>query len=717
MVPFCLLSLLALSWSDPATDPADKVASEEARPVAGGAPPNGDDDDDDDESPAHVELPGMIVVGTVEQVGVPHVPLDAPGSRDVLGPEEVERIGARDLNDLIQYLPAVSTRPYNGGESSAPSFSTRGLPDDGLTEYILVLIDGVPANPMPYGWTAFSFFPLMTEQVHAIDLIRGGYSVRYSPNTVGGVLNLITPPIPAGETYGVRSIFGSYDYVSNAVSAGDTQGDFGWLVTLGERHGDGFRHGSDFEYRSADVRTRWTDGPDGWLALRASYIENEHRPPGGLTQAQFEEDRFANARPNNIFRGHRAVIDVVRHAETGDGFVEAFGWAAQTRRNLQRDNPVFGTPTDHRVVDDDAYTAALGLRARSTARWLGLDHDLYYGVRVSQELLPNRTTKQHPLSGGATTTLQDADYQLTAFSVHVDDTLALTERWDVVAGVRAEWIPIAEGEDDVTGGDFDDEFFALLPGFSSSYELTDELAVFANYQRSFRSPQVFGFDVSAANPDQEIGFEDGQTYEVGVRTELEAGLSGSIAAWHTDFEDVGIFDTNGVYQTIGDIAAEGVDVVVRWDLGPAIEALDGFSLYGSYTLQDSEIEDAVDPANDGNETPYAWEHKAAWTVQYETDDRWRLALGGVHVGESFSDDANTAEESANGNLGLNASRTIWDAQVSKEIVTGKALIRLSIGATNVFDKEWSVHSRGGFFGGGEVAGPPRQVYASLNVSL
>ena len=115
--------------------------------------------------------------------------LDATGSRDVLGPDEVRRTGARDLNDLIQYLPAVSTRPYNGGESSAPSFSIRGLPDDGLTEYILIQIDGVPANPMPYGWTAFSFFPLLTEQVHAIDLIRGGYSVRHSPNTVGGVLN------------------------------------------------------------------------------------------------------------------------------------------------------------------------------------------------------------------------------------------------------------------------------------------------------------------------------------------------------------------------------------------------------------------------------------------------------------------------------------------------------------------------------------------------
>jgi hypothetical protein len=38
-----------------------------------------------------------------------------------------------------------------------------------------------------------------------------------------------------------------------------------------------------------------------------------------------------------------------------------------------------------------------------------------------------------------------------------------------------------------------------------------------------------------------------------------------------------------------------------------------------------------------------------------------------------------------------------------------------VGATNLFDKEWFVHSRGGFFGGGLVAGAPFQAYASFSV--
>ncbi|MHC5012771.1 MAG: TonB-dependent receptor plug domain-containing protein, partial [Planctomycetota bacterium] len=124
------------------------------------------------------DLPGVVVIGRMLEEGLPEVPIDAVGSRNVFGPAWVQKTGARDLNDLVQQLPAASSRPYNGGEASAPSFSMRGLPDDGLTEYINIQIDGVPASPLPYGWTAFSFLPITIERVYGIDFIRGAYSVR-----------------------------------------------------------------------------------------------------------------------------------------------------------------------------------------------------------------------------------------------------------------------------------------------------------------------------------------------------------------------------------------------------------------------------------------------------------------------------------------------------------------------------------------------------------
>jgi Fe(3+) dicitrate transport protein len=249
--------------------------------------------------------------------------------------------------------------------------------------------------------------------------------------------------------------------------------------------------------------------------------------------------------------------------------------------------------------------------------------------------------------------------------------------------------------------------------------LSDSLALFANYQQSFRAPQVFGLDTTVADPAQDLDFEQGYSWEAGARVQAPVqGLSGSLAAWHTSFEDVGFFNAAGLYANAGDIESDGVDLVAAFDFGVLANALAGFSVQGSVTWQDSELVHAANPAFDGNETPYAWETKGAWSLQYLTESQWRFVLGGVHVGESFSDEANTVAESANGTLGLNPSRTIWDAQVSHDTDWGsKARVRFAVGATNVFDEEWFVHSRGGFFGGGKVAGPPRQLYAGLQVSL
>lgn len=662
--------------------------------------------------------PELVVIGTLEQLGVPVVPLDNPASRDVLGPEAVRRTGARDLNDLIQYLPAVSTRPYNGGDSSAPSFSMRGMPDDGLTEYALVLIDGVPASPLPYGWTAFSFFPLITEQVYAIDLVRGGQAVRYSPNNIAGALNLITPPIPSSESYELRSTIGSYDYFSTLASVGNDDGKFGYLVTLGERHGDGYREDGGFEYSNADVKVRWQLGANDWVTWRTSYVENQHQAPGGLTLAQFDADRFANARPLNQFRGFRGVSDVVRRIGDDEHFVEYFGWWSQTRRNLQRTDPVFGAPpTNFRRTDDDAYSAAVGLRGGTTWSGMGLDHDLYWGARIAEEWIPDRTTKTEPFPGGASTTVADLDYELTAVSAHLDDTFRPVEDWTVVAGVRAEWIPIFDAKDHVSDENESQDDAALLPGLSTSYKLSDRLALFANYQRSFRAPQVWGLDTTLANPQQSLDFESGASGEVGFRAASSWGLSGSLAAWRVDFDDALFFDLNGVYENIGDLRSEGVDLTLDLACGKFADALDGLSLQGSVTWQDSRLQNTSNPAFNGNETPYAWEEKAAWSAQYRVGG-WSFALGGVHVGDSFSDDANTVAENANGNLGLNPSRTIWDGQISRELGLGQLAVgRFTIGATNLFDREWAVHSRGGFFGGGKVAGPPRQAYVGLQLNL
>ena len=629
----------------------------------------------------------------------------------MFGPERVRETGARDLNDLVQHLPAIATRPYNGGEAAAPSFSMRGLPDDGLTEYVHVLIDGVPASSLPYGWTAFSFLPITTERVHGLDFVRGGHTIRYSPNTVGGVLNFITEPIPEDPTLGFRTTLGSFDYASTMLRAGGPVGSAFTALTSVDRRGDGYRREAGFDQQDLNWKIEYDRGGGDWVAASLSSMESEHQAPGGLTLAEFSADRFANARPLNRFEGFRSVADVVFHqALDGGGWMEPYAWFSETGRHLRAQRPHFGSPTTISDWDDESFSTAVGVRASQEVEMLGSVHTFYGGVRYQREWIPSWKLRTEPFPGGPGRLDQDAEYRLETFSVHLDDTFEPLEKLTVQAGVRAEWIPTAEGDDQISGFSFDQDFATVLPGIGASYLLSEQLAVFGNIFEGFRAPQVWGF--AFTSPGDELVFEEGTTMELGTRMRDTAGLSGTITAWRTEYDDFGVFFT-GFYENLGRIVAHGVDLVADWELGEALPGLDGVALSASVTLQDSELRSGP---NAGNETPYAWEEKAAWRVRYATHDAWHISIGGTYVGDSFSDEENTVAENPEGTLGRNPSWVLWDAQIAKSFSLGEqAELDLAVGATNLFDREWAVHSRGGFFGGGKVAGPPRQAYVSANL--
>jgi Fe(3+) dicitrate transport protein len=657
-------------------------------------------------------LPEVFVVGRAEASGVPEVPLDAVGSRDVLGPEVLRSHPAREINDLVKLLPAVSTRPYNGGEAAAPSFSMRGLPDDGLTEYILVLVDGVSVSPLPYGWTAPSFFPLTTEKVHAVDLHRGAHAVRYSPNTVGGVLNFITQPVPEARRAGLGMTTGTYGYRSLAADFGETRGRVGYLVSAVDRGGEGYRDRGEFEQQDLDLKVRVAAEDGDWVAAKLSWFRDEHKAPGGLTPAQYDADRFANARPRNRFHGFRGSADLVAHFEGGDGrWAEGYANFTETARRFFARRPQFGAVTNNLDWEDESFFASVGGRGSARVRALGLDHELFGGVRAHFESLPDRVIESFPVGGGPSVRTSDSTFRLEAYSAHLDDTVHPVESVTLQAGARVEWVPDARGHDSVAGASIDHDFLRVLPGAGASWKFTEWTALYGNWHRSFRAPQVWGFDF-AGNP-QELDFEEGENREVGVRAEAPCGISGSAAIWWTTFDDVGVY-YSGFYENLGRIDADGTDLVLRWDAGKAAAALDGLEAYGSWTRQDSTLEEGPDA---GNDTPYAWHDKFAAGVRVRRWD-WTLGLDATYTGDTFSDEPNTAAENATGNIGRNRSTLFFDASLGRRFELGKAAdLDLSLGVTNLLDEERFVHSRGGFFGGGRVAYAPRQVFLSLALTL
>ena len=670
-----------------------------------------DDPTTDLEAAVDETIDEILVTGRRTPDGVPVVPLNAIGSRDVLGPERVKEIGAREMNDLIVNLPAISTRPYNGGEASAPSFSMRGLPDDGLTEYIHVLIDGVPASPLQYGWTAFSFLPITVERVYAVDYIRGAHSVRYSPNTVGGILNFVTEPIPVEPMARFRQSIGNFGYSSSTFSVGGTQDGLGAIFTVVDRQGDGYRDDGDFSQTDWNAKLRLDIDECSWVAGSVSYFDDEHQAPGGLTLAEFDDDRWGNTRPRNSFDGDRTAADVVYHVDTDDGWIEGFSYWSETNRHLFAQRPQFGKVSSYSDWTDTSTQWALGFRIQHTVEFAGMKHTLFGGARYHDEAIPAWRMRTVPLSGGPGRPTLDNDLSLDAFSMHLDDTFQPIEKLTVTAGLRWEDASMS-GKDPILGFDDNEDFDDVLPGIGASYETTENSAVFANYFEGFRAPQVWGVGEKAAGHD--LKFERSDSTEVGFRFRDVNGFTGSITWWRARFDDFGVFYT-GFYENLGKTKSDGFDYELGLDLGTLTPELQGFSVWGSMTTQDAELRSGPDA---GNDMPYSWDKKASWTVRYESADRISAAINGTYVGRSYSDEANTGFDSADGTLGVNPSRTLWDGRVAKVFELSETTeLELAAGVTNATDHEWFVHSRGGFFGGGKVAGAPRQTYMTVGLTV
>lgn len=127
-----------------------------------------------------IPLERLIVTAT----RVP-LPADAvPASVTVIDGSELRARGVRFLADALR-TTAGTAIAQTGSHGGITSLYMRG----GESDYVQVLIDGVPAN-QPGG--AFDFAHLRIEDVERVEIVRGPVSVLYGSAAVTGVIHVIT---------------------------------------------------------------------------------------------------------------------------------------------------------------------------------------------------------------------------------------------------------------------------------------------------------------------------------------------------------------------------------------------------------------------------------------------------------------------------------------------------------------------------------------------
>ena len=130
----------------------------------------------------------------------------------VLTREEIERLPARSLAELLRYLPSVDVR-RRGPEGVQADIGLRGADYNGT----LVLVDGEPVNDPQTNHNTLSL-DIPADAIERVEVLYGSSSALYGSEAIGGVVNVVTRGGSLGKAR--AQLEGRYVHGSSSLDAG-----------------------------------------------------------------------------------------------------------------------------------------------------------------------------------------------------------------------------------------------------------------------------------------------------------------------------------------------------------------------------------------------------------------------------------------------------------------------------------------------------------------
>jgi len=160
----------------------------------------------------------------------------SPSVTSVMTSQDIERIGARRLTDVLEYLPGVHVSAARNGVNI---IGFRGVSTESNAQ-VLVLVNGIPLRSTevggkPYVWN------MPVKNISHIEVIRGPGSMLYGGDATTGVINVVLKTGKALKGGDVGSFIGNEDTYEGWAEYGNKQGDLEYSLAVQGGTTNGFR--------------------------------------------------------------------------------------------------------------------------------------------------------------------------------------------------------------------------------------------------------------------------------------------------------------------------------------------------------------------------------------------------------------------------------------------------------------------------------------------
>ncbi len=208
-----------------------------------------------------------------------------PSNITVITAEQVERSGAKHVPDLLKYYAGVEvTDFFDNGRQARVDLRGFGINTDSST---LVMVDGRRINGVTLFNTDWTTIPL--DRIARIEIVRGGNSVLYGNQAVGGVINIITKrgTVEKEVVSGVDLGNGGYakPYANFSGTSLLFNGVLTYNLSAGYTHSNGYRDNTDFRMETGGIALNYEKG-NFLFDLTGGAKDDKYGLPGGLSLKQ-----------------------------------------------------------------------------------------------------------------------------------------------------------------------------------------------------------------------------------------------------------------------------------------------------------------------------------------------------------------------------------------------------------------------------------------------
>ena len=386
-------------------------------------------------------------------------------SSEVHTAKQIEASGAATLYDFLAQQTSLNLLS-NFGSRATPSINLRGFGGENGYQNVVISLDGQRLNNIDMVPQLIGAIPL--GNIERIEISKGSGSVIYGDGATAGAIQIYTKNKAGGS---VTTSLGNFGQQNHAVNAGISEQYIDLSATLAHDSHDGYSKkdvtGRKEKFDSNTQNVKLKIKPTDFLRFIAEGTSSRNNIgyANRLNKAQFEADpRQAGTRP---YTQQSFDTDQWRLGAEYDFTKEIKLSATHFQEDKKSEFPGFIADYDYRSND-----ISISFQNEAISAILG-----YQDFDGDRDTSGDVTTKDN------IATFIQTEYQPAWLSN------ALT----VSAGARQEKVKYSYSPS--TGGSLKDSESLNAWDIGANYRFTPALSIFANYNKSFQTPDVDRFFV------------------------------------------------------------------------------------------------------------------------------------------------------------------------------------------------------------------------------